>query len=272
MTKRNILDYTVFIIYLLFSKASAVTVRDYNFVDVRDFSSRADLERALFPKSSQSEGGEKASAANNIVLAVAQPECWQNISSPLFRGSHRNGGGDYLVLATLPAAEFPSDMLKSCAQMFYYKVGAPNLKSPSSTNIDMGLQATQAWLWSILKVDMYFENGFDFSIEIFYKTESAEGMFQGTIQPGERMSMGTTIGHVFTAFRVSSDSRLNGQFVDYFIANGSPTYQFSWRNHLGNPGCVSEDANYPNEDGECNNVDLMFMRTHSSFGTKPGLH
>jgi hypothetical protein len=68
----------------------------------------------------------------------------------------------------------------------------------------------------------------------------------------------TTIGHVFTAYRVSSDSRLNGQFVDYFIADGSPVYQFSWRNHLGNPGCVNEEVDSPPEDGECNNVDLMF--------------
>jgi hypothetical protein len=93
--------------------------------------------------------------------------------------------------------------------MFFYRIGSPNLLTPTSTNVDMGMHALQAWLWGVLKVDMQFENGFHFPLEVFYKAESGEGhisekssvansqiivlflgAFQGTVQPGKRMSMG----------------------------------------------------------------------------------
>lgn len=154
-------------------------------------------------------------------------------------------------------------------QLFWYphaEDGAP----PSSRTADFGRAPLADWLWRTFTTTVMLRNGFSFAVSLFYLTESGEdgghegGVFQGTLQPGESMSMGTHLGHVFAARTVAA-AGTPARTVDFVVVSAADEHVFSADNYFnGDESCVGA-ASGGGAGGSCPNLGLI--QYEATFGT-----
>lgn len=66
------------------SLASAVVIRDYNYVDFFEYNNLEDVRKVYFTNNDKS--------TSNVVVGVADESCIGNLASPAFKGIQRYAG------------------------------------------------------------------------------------------------------------------------------------------------------------------------------------
>eukprot|EP01031_Cornospumella_fuschlensis_P037245 gene37245-45213_t len=227
--------------------ANAVIVRDYNTVDFQEFNSL----KQLLDESVDPESGE---FFNNVLLGVANAECWDKLSSPAFVAAQRHASGGSLLPRSLPLAEFPHT-LDHCAQLLLYRKG-DSLERWSESFTQFDHPTLNRWLAEVIRVPQQeFVNGFSFDIEVFWHEEHLDPISQGVIPPGHSIVVGSFLGHIFSASAVHPEdvpeeyqfvtqiserkeqveehfnSPAHRNVVDYMVVDGD-TYVFKPQNRL----------------------------------------
>lgn len=229
--------------FLSFTSVCGLIIYDYNRVNFQEYENLESLKSVVFPREV---------TIKNALIGVADDNCMDLLTSPAFRGAQRHAGGEILEVATIHKHLWPIEF-DDCAQIYFYKVGS-GLMDPAATQTKLDHNTLNPWIGDLMRTRITITNNFDFSITLFWHEESRDPVDQGILKPGDHTSMGTFIGHIFSAKRtdtITEDSQHNvndgeekyfeggkGEIVDYFVVSGAP-YSLNEKNRLETCDTVS---------------------------------
>lgn len=276
---------SIFLLSATLCISHSVIIRDYNAVDFKEIESFQKFSDVYL-------NSENYVFNQNVMLGVADEDCWNKLESPAFRGTQRHSGGGPLVAVSLPAREFPypEDLLNedgephSCANILFYRRG-DSITAPTASTAEFEHSLLNVWLAEQMRVqDMHMTNHFDFPVEVYWQEESMDPVLQGVLQPGESNVISSFIGHIFSAssiqpLEVHSNDAENADrapgfrnVVDYFVVDGDH-YYFSPVHRLETceivPGTDTSEFVDPDQPLDCGNMYLRLLDfTHKVFYAK----
>jgi hypothetical protein len=109
--------------------------------------------------------------------------------------------------------------LDGCAEVFFYRYESLSHK-PTARTAELEHVPLTRWGAEMMRSSLTIENGFDFSIHLYWYEESQDPKFNMIMHPGESVRMGTFIGHVFVARSFTEDQpKADDPIVDFFVVN-----------------------------------------------------
>ncbi|RYY83781.1 hypothetical protein EON63_10475 [archaeon] len=110
-----------------------------------------------------------------------------------------------LLPRSLPLAAFPH-ALEHCAQLLLYHK-QDSLDHWSSSFTQFNHPSLNRWLAEVIRIPQQeFINDFPFDIEVFWHEEHLDPVSQGVLAPGHAVTIGTFLGHIFSASAVQPDA------------------------------------------------------------------
>lgn len=156
--------------------------------------------------------------------------------------------------------------MEPCSALYFYKVGS-SLNTPDHETTELDNQSIARFISIAAKVSMDFENQFDFPIGVYWEDEAMAASLQMEVEPGDRVHMITTLGHVFYATPLSEPEKI----IDFMAVSGHPDYIFRPSNHLERCEVLHyhDEISFTEGRADCKNMELRYIEfSHANFHEK----
>lgn len=156
--------------------------------------------------------------------------------------------------------------MSPCSGLLFYKVGS-SLNTPDYETTELDNQSIVRFIAMASKVSMEVENQFDYSIGVYWEDEAVPAKLQMELEPGERVQMTTSLGHVFYATPLSEPETI----IDFMAVSGRPEHIFHPSNHLERCEVVHyhDEISFTEGRADCKNMELRYIEfSHANFHEK----